>query len=89
MSKNNKVKIFKIILTIMVLILIIGIIAYLFPVMKNLSSLEGQVAFKQKVEDFGILGILSLFVLQVAKIFLIIVPGEPIEILAGMCYGGL
>lgn len=46
MSKNNKVKIFKIILTIMVLILIIGIIAYLFPVMKNLSSLEGQVAFK-------------------------------------------
>ena len=89
MSKNNKVKIFKIILTIMVLILIIGIIAYLFPVMKNLSYLEGQVAFKQKVEDFGILGILSLFGLQVAQIFLIIVPGEPIEILAGMCYGGL
>lgn len=89
MSKNNKVKIFKIILTIMVLILIIGIIAYLFPVMKNLSSLEGQVAFKQKVEDSGILGMLSLFGLQVAQIFLIIVPGEPIEILAGMCYGSL
>ena len=89
MSKNNKVKIFKIILTIMVLILIIGIIAYLFPVTKNLSSLEGQVAFKQKVEDSGILGMLSLFGLQVAQIFLIIVPGEPIEILAGMCYGGL
>lgn len=89
MNKNNKVKIFKIILTIMVLILIIGIITYLFPVMKNLSSLEGQVAFKQKVEDSGILGMLSLFGLQVAQIFLIIVPGEPIEILAGMCYGGL
>ena len=89
MSKNNKVKIFKIILTIIVLILIIGIIAYLFPVMKNLSSLEGQVAFKQKVEDSGILGMLSLFGLQVAQIFLIIVPGEPIEILAGMCYGSL
>lgn len=89
MSKNNKVKIFKIILTIMVLILIIGIIDYLFPVMKDLSSLEGQVAFKQKVEDSGILGMLSLFGLQVAQIFLIIVPGEPIEILAGMCYGGL
>lgn len=89
MSKNNKVKIFKIILTIMLLILIIGIIAYLFPVMKNLSSIEGQVAFKQKVEDSGVLGMLSLFGLQVAQIFLIIVPGEPIEILAGMCYGGL
>lgn len=85
----NKVKIFKIILIIILLILIIGIIAYLFPVMKNLSSLEGQIAFKQKVEDSGILGMLSLFGLQVAQIFLIIVPGEPIEILAGMCYGGL
>ena len=89
MSKNNKVKIFKIILIMMLLILIIGIIAYLFPVMKNLSSIEGQVAFKQKVEDSGILGLLSVFGLQVAQIFLIIVPGEPIEILAGMCYGGL
>lgn len=89
MSKKNKIKIFKIILTIMLLILIIGIIVYLFPVMKNLSSIEGQVAFKQKVEDSGVLGMLSLFGLQVAQIFLIIVPGEPIEILAGMCYGGL
>ena len=69
MIKNNKVKIFKIILTIILLILIIGIIAYLFPVMKKLSSLEGQVAFKQKVEDSGILGMLSLFGLQVAQIF--------------------
>lgn len=89
MSKNNKLKIFKIILTIMLLVLIIGIIVYLFPVMKNLSSIEGQVEFKQKVGDSGILGMLSLFGLQVAQIFLIIVPGEPIEILAGMCYGGL
>lgn len=89
MSKNNKLKIFKIILTIMLLVLIIGIIVYLFPVMKNLSSIEGQVEFKQKVEDSGILGMLSLFGLQVAQIFLIIVPGEPIEILAGMCYGSL
>ena len=89
MSKNNKLKIFKIILTIMLLVLIIGIIVYLFPVMKNLSSIEGKVEFKQKVGDSGILGMLSLFGLQVAQIFLIIVPGEPIEILAGMCYGGL
>ena len=56
--------------------------------MKDLSSLEGQIAFKDKVESSGIIGMLSLFGLQVAQIFLIIVPGEPIEILAGMCYGG-
>ena len=89
MSRKTKLTIFKVVLAVFVLILIIGIIAYLFPVMKNLSSLEGQMAFKEKVDNSGILGMLSLFGLQVAQIFLIIVPGEPIEILAGMCYGGL
>ena len=89
MSRKNKVKIFKIILTVLVILLFIGIIAYLFPVMKNLSTVEGQIAFKQKVENSGFLGLLTLFALQVAQIFLIVVPGEPIEILAGMCYGGI
>ena len=30
-----------------------------------------------------------LFSLQIAQIFLAILPGEPLEILAGMCYGGI
>ena len=89
MSRKNKVKIFKIFLTIIVLSLFLGIIIYLFPIMRDLSTLEDQIAFKEKVENSGVLGMLSLFGLQVAQIFLIIVPGEPIEILAGMCYGSL
>lgn len=89
MSRKNKVKIFKIILAIIVLTLIIGITLYLFPVMKNLSTMEGQIAFKEKVGGSSTLGMLSLFGFQVAQIFLIIIPGEPIEILAGMFYGGL
>ncbi len=89
MSRKNKVKIFKIILTVLVIVLFMGVIAYLFPVMKNLSTVEGQIAFKQKVENSGFFGVLMLFALQVAQIFLIVVPGEPIEILAGMCYGGI
>ena len=89
MKKSKKVKIFRIIMTILVLALCIGIIIYLIPVMKELSSVEGQIAFKEKVNESGILGLLILFGLQVAQIFLIIVPGEPIEILAGMCYGGI
>lgn len=89
MSRKNKVKIFKVLLTIAVIVLFVVITIYLFPVMKNLSTKEGQVAFKEKVDESGIFGLMSLFGLQVAQIFLIIVPGEPIEILAGMCYGGL
>lgn len=89
MNKKRNVKIFKLILLIMVLLISIGIIFYLFPVMKSLSTIEGQVAFKEKVDNSGIMGVLLLFGLQVAQIFLVIVPGEPIEILSGMCYGGL
>lgn len=89
MNKKGNVKIFKLILLIMVLLISIGIIFHLFPVMKNLSTIEGQVAFKEKVDNLGIMGLLLLFGLQVAQVFLIIVPGEPIEILSGMCYGGL
>lgn len=89
MSRKKKIKIFKILLMAVVLTLFIGITVYLFPVMKNLSTVEGQVTFKEKVDNSGMMGMLSLFGLQIAQIFLIIVPGEPIEILAGMCYGGL
>ena len=88
MEKNNKkIKVIRIILTILAIALMVGIIIYLFPVMKNLSTVEGQVAFKNKVEQTGTIGLLSLLGLQIAQIFLFIVPGEPIEILAGMCYG--
>ena len=87
MSRKDKVKIFKIILMIFVVIIFIGVIIYLFPVMKDLSTKEGQIAFRDKVESSGFWGMLSLFGLQVANIFLIVVPGEPIEIIAGMCYG--
>ncbi len=87
MSKRTKV--FKYTLMIIVIALIVGLIIYLFPVIKNLSTPEGQIDFKEHVTDLGIMGYLALFGLQFAQIFLIILPGEPIEFLAGMCYGGL
>lgn len=86
---KKKAKVFKIIMFIVAILLIIGIIIYLFPVMKNLSTHEGQLAFKARIEQSGILGFLILLGLQIAQIFLVILPGEPLEILAGMCYGAI
>ena len=42
MSRKNKVKAFKIIIGIAVVALLIGISVYLFPVMKNLATVEGK-----------------------------------------------
>lgn len=86
MEKKSK-KAFKIIMLILIIAIIVAIIYYLFPVVKNLSTPEGQVAFKEKISNSGVLGFLMLFGLQFAQIFLFIIPGEPIEILAGICYG--
>ena len=86
---KGKLKIFRTIMFVLVLIVIIGFIIYLFPVMKNLSTHEGQVAFKEKIAQSGIYGFLILLGLQFAQIFLLILPGEPLEILAGMCYGAV
>ena len=88
MSRKTKIKIFRIIIAIIAVAIIVGVLVYLIPVMKNLSTVEGQEAFKNKVNDSGFIGLLMLFGLQVAQVFLFILPGEPVEILAGMCYGG-
>ncbi len=87
--KNSKGKVLRIFFTIVVLVAIIGLIIYLAPIMIKLSTEEGRIAFKEKVNEWGFLGFFSLFGLQVAQIFLFIIPGEPIEILSGMCYGGV
>lgn len=89
MEDKKKIGFVKIILLIFVVIAFAGLIVYLFPVMKNLSTHEGQIAFKEKIDNSGIFGFLTLLALQFAQIFLVIVPGEPLEILAGMCYGAV
>ena len=89
LAKMNKLKIFKIVMLIIVVAICTGITIYLFPVVKNLTTPEGQIAFQEKVNSSGALGFLMLFAIQVAQIFLFIIPGEPIEILAGMCYGAI
>ena len=86
---KKKSKQLKTIITICAVAMLIGTIMNLFPIVKNLATSEGRIVFKEKIDDLGIFGVLLLFGLQLAQIFLIIIPGEPIEILAGMCYGAL
>ena len=89
MIKKSRIKVLKIVLMIAVIMVCLGLVIYLVPVMKNLSTVDGQVKFKEKIHELGVWGILLLFGIQVAQIFLIILPGEPMEVLAGMCYGWL
>ncbi len=86
---SKKTKIFKLILLAIVVAIAIGATVYLIPVIKELNTTEGQRVFQEKINNSGFLGVLMLFGLQFAQIFLFIIPGEPIEILAGICYGSV
>ena len=94
MKKNNlknkeKKKIIKYILLALVILVFVGVILWLFPLMKNITTTQGQIEFKEKIDSMGFLGALILFGLQFAQIFFVVLPGEPLEVLAGMCYGPL
>ena len=82
-----KNKIIKALLLTFSILLIIRVILYLFPFIINLSTHEGQLAFKNEIDNLGVWGIIVLFMLQLLQIVLVVLPGEPLEILAGMCYG--
>ena len=85
--KSKKISYLKTIFSIIVIVICIVLIIYLFPIMKNISTPEGRKAFKDLIDGAGLKGVLILFGLEFAQIFLFILPGEPLEILAGMCYG--
>ena len=89
MNQTKIAKWIKGILFLVVIAIAIAMIVYLAPIMKQISTQEGQQAFKQKVDESGFWGMLMLFGIQFAQIFLIILPGEPLEVLAGMCYGSI
>ncbi len=89
MISKKKIKIFKIIIFILAIVMLIALTIYLFPIMNKLLKPDGREAFKAEIEKSGFIGMLLLFGLQASQIFLPILPGEPIEVLAGMCYGSI
>lgn len=86
--KSKNINVLKIITAIGVIGILAGLTVYLFPIMKNIATPEGQAEFRNLIQSSGFRGVLILFALELAQIILAILPGEPLEILAGMCYGG-
>ena len=87
MKKINKAKMIKLIALILVIAILTIATIYMIPIMKEIKTPEGQAQFKEKITNSGITGVLILFGLELAQVVLAILPGEPIEILAGVCFG--
>ena len=85
--KKEHVKVVRKISFILVILLFIIIIYSIYPIFKNISTAEGRNVAKESLSKFGIGGSLIIIVLEALKVFVVMLPGEPIEILSGMCYG--
>lgn len=87
MRKINKAKMLKLIALILIVTILLIATIYSIPIIKEINTTEGQAQFKEKITQSGTIGVLILFGLELAQVVLAILPGEPIEILAGICFG--
>lgn len=89
-NENNnltKYKALKIILLVFFILLIVMLSIKFIPYFKLLVSNEGREILKNKITNAGPFGVFIILTVMFLKIFLIFIPGEPIELLAGICYG--
>lgn len=86
-KQKKKMKIVKAILLILFLIVVTFFTIKLLPLFKDLGSAEGRNLFKTKIDAMGPLGAFMIIGLVFIQLLLAFLPGEPLEILAGMCYG--
>lgn len=83
----NKAKIFKKFIFAVFIVVIIFLTIKVFPIFKNIFTVDGRIEFQNEINKLGIKGIFVILALIIVQIFLIFLPIEPVELLAGMCYG--
>lgn len=88
MQKNNKSIKRIVAFTAVFIAAMIAVTVIAFPYMNRLSEPEIQQEFKAWVMSLGIWGWLVVLGIQVLQIIIAFIPGEPVEIIAGVLYGG-
>ncbi|MBR3163374.1 MAG: TVP38/TMEM64 family protein [Clostridia bacterium] len=84
-SKNSKI--IKILILIVVILLLVILSIELLPLFKNMTTPEGRQEIKYSLENMGLRGVFALIGLMIAQVLVAFLPGEPVELVAGMCYG--
>ena len=93
MRKEKLTKKEKKIITIrfIIIALAIGLIAYLtylaLPFISKLATEQSRIELKNDIANMGLKGVIITLGLQVLQIIVAIIPGQPMEVIAGMLYG--
>ncbi len=87
--KQNKVEFIKFVGFAVIIVILTFVTIKLFPHMLSLKDESGREAFQNYIHAKGVYGILILIGVQMLQVILAFIPGEPIEVLAGLLYGTL
>ena len=86
-SALTKQDIIKFAVLVVLLAASIAITIYLWPYIKELSSVEGRQRLIETVTNAGPWGVLVLIALQLIQVIIAAIPGEVVQIVAGILYG--
>lgn len=84
---SKKQKILRIVIVFIELLFLVYLIKYFLPMFSQLLTEEGRITFQKTIQSLGFEGALLVIGLMCFQILIPILPGEPVEVFAGMCFG--
>ena len=88
-KRLNKSLIVKLLTLIVFFIVAVGVTIWIYPYIVQLGDPAVQESYKQEIESLGWGGFLVMLGIQVVQVVFAIIPGEPVEIIACLLYGGI
>lgn len=85
--KNDKKDFLKFLLLFVAIIIMVGITIWLLPWIISLKDEAGRAAFQEYIHSKGVAGVFILLGVQIMQVIVAFIPGEPIEVIAGLLYG--
>ena len=86
-KKQRRLTPWQIVALVLVIVILIGATVAAFPFVSSLAKPENLENFKNTLRSFGIGGFFIILGLQILQVILAVIPGEPIELLAGAMFG--
>ena len=87
MKYFNKRNILLIILAITIVVLSVFACIKLVPLFESLQDEAKRIEFENFIDSLGFKGVLIILLIQILQVFIAIIPGEIVELLAGLLYG--
>jgi uncharacterized membrane protein YdjX (TVP38/TMEM64 family) len=85
--ENKKEKIIQVTVLLIFVGILVALTIWVLPLFNGLTTPEGRMEFKDTIENLGTKGVFAILGLMITQILLPVLPGEPVELIAGMCYG--